>query len=96
MGRRPLINPIKIKVMNTVNFVVGLDRGQFIQKEVESFPGKKSNWKFEITKEEGIDWLHVEITDMTPLDALMLFHAGISAGIDQSIIAIKGNLQSNQ
>lgn len=65
--------------MNTVNFVVGLDRGKFIQKEVESFPGKK-NWKFEVTNEEGIDWLHVEITDMTNFDALMLFHAGCEAG----------------
>lgn len=75
--------------MNTVNFVVGFDRGQFIQKEVESFPGKKSNWKFERTKEEDVDWLHVSITDMTPLDALMLFHAGVSAGIDTSITAIR-------
>lgn len=77
--------------MNTVTFVVGLDRGEFIQKEVESFPGKKSNWKFEVTNEESIDWLHVSITDMTPLDALMLFHAGISAGIDQSVTAIRDN-----
>ncbi len=75
--------------MNTVTFVVGLDRGKFIQKEVESFPGKKSNWKFEVTHEEGIDWLHVEITDMTSLDALMLFHAGVSAGIDTSITTIR-------
>ena len=63
--------------MNTVKFVVGLDRGRHIKKEVEMFPGKKDNWKFEVVDDE---WLQVEITDMSSLDALMIFHAGVDAG----------------
>lgn len=75
--------------MNKVTFTVGLDRGQYLQKQLEAFPGKKDNWKFEITTEQGIDWIRVEISDMSNLDALMIFHAGVDAGVAMGQEAIK-------
>lgn len=66
--------------MNTVTFAVGLDRGRYIQQELEQFPGTKTNWQFEESVEEGIKWIRVTISNMSNLDALILFHAGFNAG----------------
>ena len=66
--------------MNTITFTVGLDRGRYIQRELESFPGNKSNWEFEVTNEEDMMWMRVTIKDISSLDALMIFHAGVEAG----------------
>lgn len=75
--------------MNKVTFTVGLDRGQYLQKELELFPECNKTWKLEVSTEEGIDWLHVEITNMSSLDALMIFHAGVEAGVAMGQEAIK-------
>jgi hypothetical protein len=78
--------------MNKISFIVGRDRGIFLQKELEAWEGGKKNWKLEVKNEDGIDWLYVEITDIGSVDALILFHAGVSAGFNAAV----GSLNSKK